>query len=56
MVSYSSKEITILCVCFFNKTPVLFHASKTLVTADTARELSDGVKVGFLKGVVGNQR
>ena len=45
MVSNSLKEITILCGCFFNKTPVLFLASKILVMADTARELSESLKI-----------
>lgn len=45
MVSNSSKEITILFVCFFNKPPVLFLASKILVMADRARELSEGLKI-----------
>lgn len=55
MVSKSSKEISILCVCFFDKTPVLFLASKTLVIADAARELSEGLKLRFLTSVKDNQ-
>ena len=45
MVSNSLKEITVLCGCFFNETTVLFLASKILVMADTARELSEGLKI-----------
>ena len=45
MVSNSSKEITVLCGCLFNETTVLFLASKILVMADTARELSEGLKI-----------
>ena len=45
MFSNSSKEITVLCGCFFKETTVLFLASKILVMADTARELSEGLKI-----------
>ena len=33
-----------------------FLASKTLVMADTARELSEGLKLRFLTSVMDNQR
>ena len=56
MVSNSLKEITVLCGCFFNETTVLFLASKTLVMADTACELSEGLKLRFLTSLMDSQR